>query len=79
MKEEKKKTKREVDPDIPIEIPAVPIHGQPHDAGDVINKYGTYEIQPTSDNENRFPAIAQGLPEAVSEKYENQKTDFKET
>ena len=27
-----------------------------------INKYGTYEIQPTCDRADFFPAIAQGLP-----------------
>lgn len=29
---------------------------------DLINKYGTYEIQPTSDTDNAFPKISQGLP-----------------
>lgn len=29
---------------------------------DLINKYGTYEIQPTADTDNAFPKIAQGLP-----------------
>ena len=27
----------------------------------LINEYGTYEIQPTADTKNVFPAIAQGL------------------
>lgn len=38
------------------------IGGQPETAFDMINKYGTYEIQPTSDSGNKFPEIAQGLP-----------------
>ena len=38
------------------------IGGQPEDAFDMINKYGTYEIQPTADSDNAFPAIAQGQP-----------------
>lgn len=29
---------------------------------EMINKYGTYEIQPTAETENSFPTIAQGLP-----------------
>ncbi len=29
---------------------------------EMVNKYGTYEIQPTAETENSFPAIAQGLP-----------------
>ena len=32
------------------------------DAFDMVNKYGTYEIQPTADSENEFPKISQGLP-----------------
>ena len=36
--------------------------GQPEDCFDLVNQYGTYNIQPTADTENFFPAIAQGLP-----------------
>lgn len=36
--------------------------GMPADCVDLINRYGTYEIQRTADTENFFPAIAQGLP-----------------
>lgn len=36
--------------------------GMPADCADLINRYGTYEIQRTADTENFFPAIAQGLP-----------------
>lgn len=35
----------------------------PDSSFDLINKYGTYEIQPTADTDNPFPKIAQGLPE----------------
>ncbi len=38
-----------------------------------INKYGTYEIQPTSDRADFFPAIAQGLPTQPTNK--NKKKD----
>ena len=31
---------------------------------DLVNMYGTYNIQPTSDTENTFPLIAPGLPKA---------------
>ena len=34
----------------------------PDSSFDLINKYGTYEIQPTADTDNPFPHIAQGLP-----------------
>lgn len=39
------------------------IGGSPETAEEVINKYGTYEIQPTADSDHVFPAIAQGLPQ----------------
>lgn len=29
---------------------------------EMVNKYGTYEIQPTAETENSFPTIAQGMP-----------------
>lgn len=34
----------------------------PESPYEMINKYGTYEIQPTAETENSFPTIAQGLP-----------------
>ena len=37
--------------------------GQPDDCADLINKYGTYNIQPTADTENVFPLISHALPE----------------
>lgn len=43
------------------EIAVTPIDGQPETAYDMVNKYGTYEIQPTSDTDNEYPAIAQGF------------------
>lgn len=44
------------------------IHGQPVDVHDMLNKYGTYQIQPTADSENAFPKIAQGLPKKEKKK-----------
>jgi len=40
-----------------------PYFGQPESTFDLINKYGTYNIQPTNEQENPFPAIMQALPE----------------
>ena len=37
--------------------------GRPDDCADLVNKYGTSNIQPTADTENLFPMIAPGLPE----------------
>lgn len=42
---------------------STPVMGQPTDAFEMINKYGTYNIQPTADTRNPYPAIAQGLSE----------------
>ena len=39
-----------------------PFFGQPESTFDLINKYGTYNIQPTNEQENAFPMIAQALP-----------------
>ena len=36
--------------------------GNADDCFDMVNQYGTYEIQRTADTGNFFPAIAQGLP-----------------
>ena len=46
----------------PLEIPATPVKANPETPLEIINAYGTYEIQPTADTENDFPAIAQGIP-----------------
>ncbi len=35
--------------------------GKTPDAFDMVNKYGTYEIQPTCDTDEEYPQIAQGL------------------
>lgn len=37
------------------------VPGYPDGTDDLINKYGTYEVQPTNGEENDFPQIAQGM------------------
>ena len=49
----------EQDIDLTPSVTAVP--GNPETAFEQTNKYGTYNIQPTADKENPFPAIAHGL------------------
>ena len=39
------------------------IPDSPETPFEMVNKYGTYEIQPTGETDNEFPTIAQGLPE----------------
>lgn len=38
--------------------------GSPEDCFALINRYGTYNIQPTADADSLFPMIAHGMPEA---------------
>ena len=65
----------------PFETPfATPVNGEPVDVWDQINKYGTYEVQDTTDTDNTFPAIGPHqknptlpLPDAVLDKQRPQK------
>ena len=34
----------------------------PESVRDIVNMYGTYNIQPSADTDNLFPLIAPGLP-----------------
>lgn len=44
-----------------IKTPSVePCTEAPENTFTLVNKYGTYEIQPTADTDNQYPAIAQG-------------------
>ena len=42
--------------------------GWPDGDDDVVNKYGTYEVQRTNGIENDFPQIAQGLARAEAQR-----------
>jgi len=44
------------------------VFGSPEDCCEYVNKYGTYNIQPTADSDYEFPAIAHGLPKKKDEK-----------
>lgn len=58
---------------IKIDISADPIYGEPQDVFDMINKYGTYNIQPTSDTHHDYPKIAQGLSKKADEESKRKK------
>ena len=61
--------KKEKNKKLEQEIPANNIMSQPqHSVYELLNKYGTYEIQPTCDSDNDFPKIAQGLPKEQNRK-----------
>lgn len=44
--------------------------GRPDSQDDVINKYGTYEVQRTNGTENDFPQIAQGMAKETQKQRE---------
>lgn len=51
-----------------LEMSVEPFDRTPNTCIEMINAYGTYEIQPTADNESDFPAIAQGTPKQWEER-----------
>ncbi len=52
----------------PISIPATPFRSCPETCEEMINTYGTYNIQATANTENDFPTIAQGTPDYMAER-----------
>ena len=60
MSKEEKERRHYPFPDAPF---ADPVFGQPESCADLVNKYGTYNIQPTADTENVFPLISHARPE----------------
>lgn len=47
---------------VPIDPSSAAWDRTPDTAAEMVNTYGTYEIQPTADTDFTFPAISQGLP-----------------
>ena len=45
-----------------------PVMHEPETAEEMVNKYGTYNIQPNAQAENSFPHIAQGQPKKKNRK-----------
>ncbi len=50
------------------EISATPFRSCPETVEEMVNTYGTYEIQPTADSVNDYPAIAQGETKGMKER-----------
>ncbi len=61
--------KTEKFPETPDIAPNSPIKPKEENktAFELVNEYGTYEIQPTCDTENQYPAIAQGFNSKIIE------------
>lgn len=55
------------------------IQGNPKSAYEMLNKYGTYEIQPTADTDNAFPAISHGLSKVEQARQRKDTTKRKST
>lgn len=51
--------------------------GQPQGQDDVINKYGTYEVQATNGTEQDFPQIAQGLAKEEKERLQKKEARWR--
>lgn len=50
----------------------LPLASLPGTAEEMVNRYGTYEIQSTADTDNQYPAIAQGYnPKQIKHDCEN--------
>ena len=44
---------------------SLPEGNLPENAKQMVNRYGTYEIQATADTDNQYPAIAQGFNKKI--------------
>lgn len=58
---------------IKVDISSDPVYGEPQDVFDMVNKYGTYNIQPTSDTHHDYPKIAQGLSKTQNDESKKKK------
>ena len=50
---------------------------EPKNSFDYVNMYGTYNIQPTADRDDEYPAIAQGLSRAANLERERARAEWK--
>lgn len=79
MKKDKytgKNQKNESRDTVKVDISSDPVYGEPSDVFDLINKYGTYNIQPTADTHHDYPQIAQGFSRKAD--VQSRKKDFGE-
>ncbi len=56
-----------------------PVFGQPKSCYELINKYGTYNIQPTADTSNEYPAISHGLSKEEAKRVEKERDEWKKS
>ncbi|MBQ2287001.1 MAG: hypothetical protein U0K18_07140 [Acutalibacteraceae bacterium] len=58
-----------------VDVSSVPVMGMPETAFDMVNRYGTYNIQSTAETENMYPAVAQGFNDGIIETDCDENTD----
>lgn len=66
MSKSKKNKKADFNP--PVDVSVKYAVSNPDSCEEQINVYGTYNIQPTANTVNDFPAIAQGTPPYMEER-----------
>lgn len=66
MKNDKKHKEFDSEPSVKA------IYDDPVTSFEMVNKYGTYEIQPTADTTKDYPKIAQGLPKKEKEHHKTE-------
>lgn len=59
------KKQKNVKPQPVMDVSSLPTGGNPEDAFEMVNNYGTYNIQSTADTDNMYPAIAHGFNEKI--------------
>ncbi len=57
----------------PLEISVQGYAPPPETCEEMINTFGTYNIQPTANSEQAFPAIAQATPKRLKQNPEQEK------
>ncbi len=73
MKDDKSKNRQETTPSSDSFLT------QPENVYEQVNKYGTYEIQPTAASGNEYPAIAQGMSRKKKKKLKTERDKWLET
>ena len=58
-----------------VDVSSVPVMGLPETAFEMVNRYGTYNIQSTAETENMYPAVAQGFNKEIIETDCDENTD----
>lgn len=60
-----------------VDVSSVPVMGMPETAFEMVNRYGTYNIQSTAETENMYPAVAQGFNKGIIKTDCDENTDNK--